>query len=64
MMDKGFYKKYNVFKDGIEINEKTFTLLFESDPIAKIALKAYADATSNEVLKKDLYKELEANGRL
>lgn len=41
----GFYQKYNVSRvDGKPLNSRTFTLAFDTDPLAVPALRAYTDA--------------------
>ena len=61
---KGFYPKYIVIKVDGNDNEwrldaepltDVFVLRPEKDRAALVALQAYADATTNEVLADDLY---------
>lgn len=49
----GLHGKYRVEKDG-ETVEECFVLEPESDPAARAAIRAYADATDNEALAEDL----------
>lgn len=49
----GLYQKYRVEKDG-EPQEGCFVLKPESDPAARAALLAFADATDDEELAQDL----------
>lgn len=45
--NRGFYQKYHVTRvDGKPIDGRTFTLEFDTDPLAFPALKAYRDAAS------------------
>jgi hypothetical protein len=45
----GYYKKFTVIdnRTGKEVDEETFTLKLESDPLAPAALRAYIDAAAN-----------------
>ena len=53
---KGLYGKYIITKtDGTPVNDRCFILKPAKDPMAVIALQAYASATDNEQLKNDLY---------
>jgi len=61
---KGLYTKYKVFKvdTGAEVGD-CFVLRPDRDPVARIALRAYAGATDNPDLATDLelwLAELEA----
>ena len=55
-MEKGLYKKFSVIniETGEEVQEQTFTLNPQTDPIAKSALMHYANETPNEALSRDL----------
>lgn len=50
---RGLYPKYSVFKDGDPV-EDCFVLEPEGDDAAVHALEAYARATDNEELAKDI----------
>lgn len=58
MEQQGLYQKYTIIKNstGEEVKRPAFVLLPESDPHARIALRAYADAVeaNNPVLASDL----------
>ena len=61
---QGLYNKYTVINNetGREVEDWCFVLKPSKDPAAKVALKAYANATENESLRNDLYvvlKEME-----
>ena len=47
---EGLHDKYNVGGTS----ESNFVLLYEKDPAARVALRAYAMATNNSVLAQDL----------
>ena len=53
--DKGLYVKYEVTKieDGSTVNN-SFVLLPDHDPAAIVALRAYAEATTNATLRCDI----------
>lgn len=51
--NKGLYGKYEVRKNGEPV-EDCFVLDPESDPAARVALSAYADATDDDSLAEDL----------
>lgn len=53
----GLKVKYDVFKtkDGSKVNN-CFVLRPDKDPTAIVALKAYAEATPNKELAKDIFK--------
>lgn len=53
MSKRGLYEKYDVREDGEPV-EGCFVLEPESDPAARKALLAYADATDDEALADDL----------
>lgn len=55
---KGLYDKYEVYEDGEPVEGFTFVLKPETDFAARVALKAYADATENEALSDDLIEFL------
>ena len=55
---RGLYGKYEVTKDGESV-EDCFVLEPEDDRAARVALKAYAAATENGELAKDLYEQFE-----
>lgn len=44
--DKGYYQKYTVIdnRTGEEVEGQTFTLNLDTDPAAKVAMQAYAEA--------------------
>lgn len=49
MDPRGFYKKYNVTRvDGKPDDGPFFTLAFNHDPHARVALAAYADSCESE----------------
>ena len=52
---RGLHGKYQVEKNGEPV-EECFVLESESDPAARAALQAYADATENETLAGDIHK--------
>jgi len=56
--DGGLYAKYEVTKNGKSV-EDCFVLEPEEDRAARVALKAYAAATENDELAKDLYDQFE-----
>ena len=58
--EPGLYAKYNVFKvkDGTSVYN-CFVLRPDKDPAARVALRAYAEETENEALRKDLCEWLE-----
>lgn len=67
MGTEGLYHKYHVIKtDGTPVEGRQFFVLeLETDPVARYALAAYAAATENTVLAKDLQvllRELEEKG--
>lgn len=55
-MEKGYFKKFEVKRanTGEVVNEECFVLIPSHDPVAKVAILAYADATDNKELAKDL----------
>lgn len=62
-MPKGLYKKYHVtYSDGTPLPEGSvaFVMLVDKDPAARVAVEAYAGATRNEELARDLYQILSA----
>jgi hypothetical protein len=56
MTKYGLYNKYTVInkETGEETTDRLFILKPDKDPAARAALKAYAAATDNEKLAKDL----------
>lgn len=53
--EEGLRDKYEVKRvDGDSVARKNFVLLYETDPAARVALRAYAMATNNGVLAQDL----------
>ena len=56
-----YYQKYRVERvDGAPIIGRTFTLAFDSDPLAKPALKAYRDAANDAGGYEELVASLDA----
>lgn len=51
--EQGLYGKYTVLKDG-QRQRNCFVLKPRSDPAARAALEAYADATDDEALEEDI----------
>jgi hypothetical protein len=56
MSEKGLHAKYEVYRDGEEI-EDCFVLEPDNDPAAQVALRAYAMATGNDDLAEDLFEK-------
>lgn len=57
-MSPGLYEKYTVLKEG-KPQRNCFVLKPRSDPAARAALEAYADATDDERLAEDIREWLE-----
>lgn len=55
--EKGLYEKYEVYDSntGEPVEELCFVLIPSKDPAAVVALGAYAAATENKILAKDIY---------
>jgi hypothetical protein len=55
-LEQGLYKKFTVINNetGEEVQEQTFTLNPQTDPIAKSALLHYASETPNQALRNDI----------
>jgi hypothetical protein len=51
--DRGLYEKYDVIKNGEPV-DSAFVLEPESDPAAREAILAYAEAVEDEALSEDL----------
>ncbi|TYA10972.1 hypothetical protein FRY98_24715 [Paenibacillus faecis] len=60
-LNKGLYNKYQIInrETGREVEGDYFVLKPATDPAARAALEAYAEATNNENLKVDLFAWLE-----
>ena len=56
--DKGYYKKYTIIdnRTGDEVDDATFTLNLDTDPDARVALEAYAEAIREK--NPSLYQDL------
>ena len=52
--EKGLYGKYTVTRNDLT-QDDCFVLKPNKDPAARIALKAYAEATTNKALAQDIY---------
>lgn len=50
----GLIKKYQVFKDGLEVEDSIFVLNLTTDEAARRAALYYAGLLGNDKLKKDL----------
>ncbi len=61
MSDRGLYRKYRIINkdNGRTVNDESFVLRPERDPIARTALLAYALATPNRKLAADLDRWME-----
>jgi len=57
--DVGLYNKYEIQKNGIPVVGRYFVLKPDTDLAAAVALLAYAFATPNKVLAKDLLEWLQ-----
>jgi len=58
---KGYYKKYSITKaDGrpCDPDAEYFVLRLDTDPAARAALRTYAEACGNPVLKEELLARL------
>lgn len=53
-MSNGLYAKYEVYKNGKPVNKPLFILSPETDPVARKALRTYADETDNLELSAEL----------
>ncbi|WP_440767599.1 hypothetical protein [Natronorubrum sp. DTA7] len=51
--ERGLHGKFEVYKDG-DPQDGVFVLKPESDSAARVAVRAYADATDNDALESDL----------
>lgn len=58
MPERGLFSKYSVAKNGHPV-EDCFVLEPETDPAARAALEAYAQATQNDALAADLHDWLQ-----
>ena len=63
-LSEGLYEKYTVIDNatGDKVDRFTFTLIPESDDAAVTALRAYAEATSNEFLRTAITAKLDELG--
>ncbi|MFA5696693.1 MAG: hypothetical protein WC917_04630, partial [Bacilli bacterium] len=50
----GLFKKYQVFKDGVEVEDKTFILNLDTDVAARRVALSYATFIGNKKLYDDL----------
>ena len=51
---EGLIKKYQVFKDGVEVEDNLFVLNLTKDEAARRAALSYAGLIANKKLEKDL----------
>jgi hypothetical protein len=50
----GFFKKYQVFKDGVEVKDHIFVLNLDTDEAARRVVLSYANFIGNKRLYNDL----------
>lgn len=52
--DQGLFKKYQVFRDGVEVKDNVFVLNLDSDEAARKLALDYSVYVGNKQLKSDL----------
>lgn len=58
--ERGYHKRFRVIREetGEEVEERTFTLIPSRDPLAAVALAAYAEAAREVDGNEDLHQDI------